>query len=85
MTVDLDAWTDWHRLNAPWCDSTTCGSHTVRLNGPDLVNGRPDGPIAHLLGYSTTWLPRQTAAADRWHALVDQLLEAAGPAATGRR
>lgn len=67
---------DWHAVHAPWCDPAYCRSHEVRLNGPDLVNGKPDGPFAAILGWPTAFAAREQARQDRFRALVDELLEA---------
>lgn len=77
--TDVAAWAEWHAVHAPWCDTTHCGSHTVRLNGPDLVNGKPAGPSAALTvpGVAAVFAREQAERAARFRTTVDQLLAAA--------
>lgn len=45
MSVTATGWNRWHDRWAPWCAlRDTPHSHTMQLNGPHLVNGRPAGP-----------------------------------------
>lgn len=76
MRVAAATWAAWHAAHASWCDPTRCTSHTVRLNGPDLVNGRPAGPLAVLSGAQPAeeFATEQAARAARFRALVDDLL-----------
>jgi hypothetical protein len=77
--VDIARWIEWHAVNAPWCDPTRCDSHTIRVNGPDLVNGKPAGPMAALTvpGVAEVFVREQEQRAARFRVIVDDLLRQA--------